>query len=50
MKKVLSLVAVTALVLSMAACTKKAAEEVPPADQAATAQPAPAPEQAPEKK
>ncbi|MFH1223873.1 MAG: hypothetical protein V1647_05990 [Pseudomonadota bacterium] len=48
MKKVLSLVIVSAFALTMAACTKKATEEVPPADPAATT--APAPEQTPEKK
>ena len=53
MKKVFSLVAISALVLSIAACTKKAAEEVPPAEAAAVptteTAPAPAPEQAPAK-
>jgi len=50
MKKVLSLVAISAFVLSMASCTKKAVEEVPPADSAVApaAQPAPAPAPAPE--
>ena len=40
MKKVLSLVCVSVLALSIAACTKKKAEEVAPAAPAATEAPA----------